>query len=333
MLKKYDVCAIGNAIVDYEIEVTDDFFDKNGIEKGLMTLVGEDRQRVVLEAAKEKIRKRQGGGSAANTIVGMSDLGGKGFYTCKVANDEDGAFYIDELHKAGVNTNLNPDNLSRGITGKCLVMITPDAERTMNTYLGITANLSVNELVHEVIKNSNYVYLEGALVSSEKGYQAMLEAKKTAQGSGTKTSLTFWDPAMVKYFNNQMKGIVGDGVDLLFCNIEEANLYTGTSDLEEAKEALKGIAKEFVITLGEKGSLIYDGAEFIEIASFPTKAVDTTGAGDMFAGAFLYGINNGFNHAKAGKLASAASSVIVSKYGPRFEKGQAEEVLRKFNPS
>ncbi|MBC6425575.1 MAG: adenosine kinase [Ekhidna sp.] len=329
MSKKYDVCAIGNAIVDYEIEVTDNFFDENGIEKGLMTLVDEERQRTVLGAAKEKIRKKQGGGSAANTIVGMSALGGKGFYTCKVADDEDGAFYIDELNKAGVDTNLNPNNLFRGITGKCLVMITPDAERTMNTYLGVTSDLSVDDLVPEVIKNSNYVYLEGALVSSETGYQVALEAKKIARESGVKTSLTFWDPAMVKYFNDRMKEIVGGGIDLLFCNIEEAKLYTGGSGLEDVKKALKGIAKEFAVTLGAEGSLVYDGSEFIEIAPFPAKAVDTTGAGDIFAGAFLYGINNGLSHAEAGKLASAASSAIVSKYGPRLEDGQAKEILGK----
>jgi len=329
MTKKYDVCAIGNAMVDYEIEVSDDFFAANDVEKGLMTLVDEERQQLVLAAASEKIRKKQGGGSAANTIVGMSALGGKGFYTCRVADDEDGAFYIKELNSAGVDTNLDPNNLFEGITGKCLVMITPDAERTMNTFLGVTADLSVTELVPEAIKNSNYVYLEGALVSSETGYQAILEAKKIATEEGVKTSLTFWDPAMVKYFNDQMKGIVGDGVDLLFCNIEEAKLYTGLDDFGEVKEALKSIAKEFAITLGEKGSLIYDGTHFIEIPPVATQAVDSTGAGDMFAGAFLYGINNGLSHGKAGRLASAASSAIVSKYGPRFEKGQAQEILRK----
>lgn len=327
MNKKYDVCAIGNAMVDYEIEVTDEFFESNGVEKGLMTLVDEERQKTVLNASAEKIKKRQGGGSAANTIVGMSDLGGKGFYTCKVADDADGAFYVEELNRAGVDTNLDPHNLYEGITGKCLVMITPDAERTMNTFLGVTADLSVNELVEEAIKNSNYVYLEGALVSSKTGYEAILEAKRIARENGVKTSLTFWDSAMVKYFNDQMKGIVGDGVDLLFCNIEEARLYTSLDDIEDVREALKGIAKEFVVTLGEDGSLIWDGLNFIEIAPVPTKAIDTTGAGDMFAGAFLYGINNGLSHEKAGKLASATSSAIVSKYGPRFEKGQAKKIL------
>lgn len=329
MNKKYDVCAIGNAMVDYEIEVPESFFETHGVEKGLMTLVDEERQNTVLQAAQIKVKKKQGGGSAANTIVGMAAFGGKGFYTCKVAADADGEFYIEELSHAGVDTNLNPQKLFDGVTGKCLVMISPDAERTMNTFLGVTADLSVKELVPDVIKNANYVYLEGALVSSETGYEAIREAKKIAQASGVKTSLTFWDPAMVKYFNGQMKGIVGEGVDLLFCNEEEAKLYTETASLNEAKEALKSIASVFAITLGEKGSLVYDGAQFIEIAPFATQPVDTTGAGDMFAGAFLYGINNGYSHEAAGKIASAASSAIVGKFGPRLEPGMVEAILKK----
>ncbi|MEM6737755.1 MAG: adenosine kinase [Bacteroidota bacterium] len=329
MSKKYDVCAIGNALVDYEIEVKDQFFTENEIEKGLMTLVEEERQSILLQAAKGMIKKKQGGGSAANTIVGMSDLGGKGFYTCKVANDEDGAFFISELNRAGIDTNLNEKDLFKGVTGKCLVMITPDAERTMNTYLGVTTELSSKEIVPEAIKSANYIYLEGALISSETGLEAMKEAKRIAKANGVKISLTFWDPSMVKYFHKRMVEIVGDGIDLLFCNIEEAQLYTGADSLEECKEALKKIAKEFVITLGEKGSLVYDGKKITEIDPFPTKAVDSTGAGDMFAGAFLYGINHGLGHQKSGILASASSSAIVSKFGPRFEDGQAQQILNK----
>ena len=329
MSKKYDGCAIGNAVVDYEIEVEDLFFEENEVEKGLMTLVEEEQQDQLLKAAAGKITKKQGGGSAANTIVGMSDLGGKGYYTCKVADDEDGNFFVSELDKAGIDTNLNGKPLFQGITGKCLVMITPDAERTMNTFLGITSDFSTKELSEDAIRDSNYLFIEGFLVSSPTGLVAMKEAKKMAEKHGTKTSLTFSDPSMVKYFGDQMKEVVGDGVDLLFCNIEEAELFTGATGLEEAKEALKKYARQFVITLSDKGSVVFDSSEFIEIAPFPTKAVDSTGAGDMFAGAFLYGINHGLGHEKSGTLASLASSAIVSKFGPRFEPGQAEEILSK----
>lgn len=327
MSKKYDVCAIGNALVDYEIEVNNEFFVSNGVEKGVMTLVEEDRQAELLEKVAGKIKKKQGGGSAANSIFGLAQFGGKGFYTCKVASDEDGSFFIDELVGNGIDTNLDPKNLLDGTTGKCLVMVTPDAERTMNTYLGITSDLSQNELNVEAIANSSYVFLEGFLVSSPTGIVAMKEAKRIAEEKGTKVSLTFSDPAMVKYFKDQMHDVVGDGVDLLFCNEEEAMLFTDTDNLDSAKEALKKYAKQFAITLGSSGATIYNGSDFINIKPFPISAVDTTGAGDMFAGAFLYAINHGYSHEKAGSLASAASSAIVGQYGPRLENEKATAIL------
>ncbi|WP_420316711.1 adenosine kinase [Ekhidna sp.] len=329
MNKKYDVCAIGNALVDYEIEVKDQFFSDHDVEKGLMTLVEEDRQAELLEAVQGDIKKKQGGGSAANTIFGLAEFGGKGFYTCKVADDSDGLLYVNDLIKAGIETNLNPDSLYNGTTGKCLVMITPDAERTMNTYLGITTDFSKNELNAEAIVNANYLFMEGFLVSSPTGLEAMKEAKRIAQENGTKVSLTFSDPSMVKYFNDQMKEVVGDGVDLLFCNIHEAELFAGVEGIEAAKDAIKSIAKEFVITKGKDGAVVFDGTDYHEIEPFPTKAVDATGAGDMFAGAFLYGINHGHSHAEAGRLASAASSAVVSKFGPRLNKNHVQEVLSK----
>ncbi|WP_421764205.1 adenosine kinase [Ekhidna sp.] len=327
MSKKYDVCAIGNALVDYEIEVKDQFFAENEVEKGLMTLVDEERQSVLLKEVAGAVKKKQGGGSAANTIFGLAEFGGKGYYTCKVADDEDGTLYTSDLENAGIDTNLDPQNLNKGTTGKCLVMVTPDAERTMNTFLGITTDFSKNELNEEAIKNSKYLFMEGFLVSSPTGLEAMKEAKRIARENGVKVSMTFSDPSMVKYFNDQMKDIVGDGVDLLFCNIEEAELFAGVEGMDAAKEAISKVAKEFVITKGKDGALVYDGAAYHEIQPFPTKAVDATGAGDMFAGAFLYGINNGLSHAEAGKLASAASSAVVSKYGPRLNKNHIQSIL------
>ncbi|SNS96736.1 Sugar or nucleoside kinase, ribokinase family [Ekhidna lutea] len=326
MSKKYDVCAIGNALVDYEIEVADQFFSDHKVEKGLMTLVDEERQSELVDSVEGKIKKKQGGGSAANTIFGLAELGGKGFYTCKVADDSDGILYTNDLIKAGIDSNLDPNNLYQGTTGKCLVMITPDAERTMNTYLGITADFSVNELQEEAIKNSTYLFMEGFLVSSPTGLEAMKKAKELAQKHGVKVSLTFSDPSMVKYFGDQMKEVVGDGVDLLFCNIEEAELFTGVNGEEEVKKAISKVAREFVITKGKDGAVAFDGNSYHEIEPFPTKAIDATGAGDMFAGAFLYGINHGLSHAQAGKLASAASSAVVSKFGPRLNQNHIKEI-------
>ena len=325
--RKYDVYAVGNAVVDYEIKVEDEFLQEHNVEKGLMTLVDEDRQSELLEAANRHITKKQGGGSAANSIVSVSQFGGKAFYSCKVANDDDGQFFIKDLEENGIDTNLSGQRLEDGVTGKCLVMISPNAERTMNTFLGITTNLSVEELREEALADSEYLFIEGYLVSSDTGREAMKAAKKLAEEHGVKTCLTFSDPAMVKYFGEQMKDVVGSGLDLLFCNEEEATLYTGASDLHEAREMLKDIAKHFVITQGENGAIIWDGQTFIDIEPYPVDAVDTTGAGDMFSGAFLYGITHGRSYAGAGKLASLASSTVVGQYGPRLEYHQLQDIL------
>lgn len=327
MTKKYDVYGIGNAIVDIVTEVDLDFFTRNEIEKGVMTLVDEKRQHLLIKAIDMKKSRMSSGGSAANTMIGVSQFGGTSFYSCLVANDEMGKFFLEDLSRNGVDTNLKFEKCPEGITGKCLVMTSPDAERTMNTFLGISSNLAPQHLDEEAIKNSSYLYLEGYLVTSSNGLEAMKEAKKVAERNNVRTTLTFSDPSMVKYFSKQMEEIVGASVDMLFCNEEEAMIYTGTDNLHDAREKLKGVAKHFVITLGANGALIYDGDTFISIEPYKVKALDTNGAGDMFAGAFLFGITHGHSYAEAGKLASLASSRVVTQFGPRLEPQQVKKVL------
>lgn len=319
-MKKYQVCAIGNAMVDYELEVTDELLSDHNVEKGFMTLVEEDRQKELFDALGGHIKKKQGGGSAANTMSTFSKLGGSGYYTCKVANDEDGQFYIQELINDGLDTNLDPSQLEEGNTGKCLVMVTKDAERTMNTFLGITSNLSEENLSEDSIKNAEYIYLEGALVTSETGIIALKKAKEIAEANNVKVALTFFDPAIVKYFGDQMSDLVGDYIDLIFCNEEEAMLFTAKENLEEAIDALKQKASQVAITQGENGATLINGDERVSIDPHKIVPVDSTGAGDSFAGAFLYGICNDLNLERSGKLASLVSANVVAKYGPRLEK-------------
>jgi sugar/nucleoside kinase (ribokinase family) len=327
MSKKYDVYGIGNALVDIVTEVDHDFFAKNGIEKGVMTLVDEKRQRQLISAIDMKNSKMSCGGSAANTMIGVSQFGGKSYYSCLVAKDDLGKFFLQDLKRNGVDTNLTPETCPQGITGKVLVMTTPDAERTMNTFLGISSHLSPVHLDEDALANSAYVYLEGYLVTSPTGLECMKKAKKEAERNNVKTALTFSDPSMVKYFPNQMHEIIGASVDLLFCNEEEAMIHTGTDTIERAREKLKDIAKHFVITLGANGAMIYDGDTFINIEPYKVKAIDTNGAGDMFAGAFLFGVTHGHSYAEAGKLASLASSRVVTQFGPRLEPRQVQKVL------
>jgi sugar/nucleoside kinase (ribokinase family) len=323
----YDVYGIGNALVDTEFEVEDSFFTDHKVEKGLMTLVDDVRQEYLVKQISSERVKKQSGGSAANTVIAVNQFGGNSFYSCKVANDDYGHFYMNDLKESGVHSNLHGNQLPEGITGKCLVMVTPDADRTMNTFLGISSSLDASVLHEEALAKSKILYLEGYLVTSDQGVDAMIQAKALAEKYGVQTSITLSDPSIVEFFKANFDKVIGDGVDLLFCNEDEALKYTGTSNLLEAREKMKYVAKRFAITLGKNGVMIFDGDTFIDIESFPVTAIDTNGAGDMFAGAFLYAITHGHTYAQAGKIASLAASKVVSKFGPRLDPHQAKKIL------
>lgn len=331
-MKKYHVYGMGNALVDSEFEVTDDLFSKEKIQKGIMTLVDGKSHDNVLDALTRdhELKKKAGGGSAANSMFALSQFGGQAFYSCKVSNDEYGDFYLQELGENNIHTNLDKNNREQGVTGKCLVMVSPDAERTMLSYLGISETLSVNEVDEGAVKDSEYLYVEGYLSTSDSARAAYIHARDIAKANGVKIAFTFSDPSMVQFFRGALEEMIGDdGVDLLFANEEEAMLWTEKDSVKGAAEALKSVAKQFVITLGAEGALVFDGENFIEIAPNKVKAIDTNGAGDMFSGAYLYAITAGHDHATAGKLASLASATVVSNFGPRLTTEQHQEVLKK----
>ena len=325
----YDIYGIGAALVDTEIEVTDQDLKEFGIKKGIMTLVDEKRQHELMEMLQGHLvaSKRASGGSAANSIIAASYFGAKTFYSCKVANDENGRFYLNDLQSAGVNIHLN-NGSDPGITGKCLVLITDDAERTMNTFLGISETLSIDDIDEDALKASNYVYIEGYLVTSETGRAAANRLKKLAQQNNIKTSLSLSDPAIVEFFHSGLAEVIGDGVDILFCNEAEAISFTKSESLEQAAQTLKQFARTYAITRGAKGALLFDGEQTIHIDSHPIRALDSNGAGDMFAGAFLYSVAMGNSFSEAGKLASKAASVVVSQYGPRLAAEQHQQILQ-----
>lgn len=327
-MKTYDVYGIGNALVDKEFEVDDSFFAEAGIEKGFMTLIEADRQQAILDllSLRHPLKKRAGGGSAANTLYAVSQFGGSAYYACKVANDETGDFYVSELGNHNIRTNLGAER-EAGTTGRCLVMVTPDAERTMLTHLGISSEVSERDVEEEIVKSSRYVYIEGYLVTSDSARQAAKKLKLCAERFGVKTAMTFSDPAMVEYFRDGINEVLGHGVDLLFCNEKEASIWSGERDFAAACEKIKQVARQFVITRGARGALLFDGEFYIEVAPHPVKAIDTNGAGDMFSGAFLYGITHGMSFAESGKLASLASATVVTSFGPRLDPEQHLQVL------
>ena len=329
-MKQYDVYGIGNALVDKEFEVDDQFFLDAGIEKGFMTLIDQEKQQSLLDLLTERygLKKRAGGGSAANSMFALSQFGARVFYSCKVANDEAGHFYMKELGEHNIETNLGLER-PEGTTGRCLVMVTPDAERTMLTSLGISETVSIDELHLDAVGQSRYVYVEGYLVTSPSAKSAVLDLKRHAREAGVKFAMTFSDPAMVEYFRDGVNEFIGEGVDLLFCNEKEAMLWSGTDTLEAACEALTGKAKQFAVTLGAKGAKLFDGERYIDVAPHHVRAVDSNGAGDMFSGAFLYGLSKGYDFETSGKIASLASSLVVSQFGPRLSPAQHQEVLER----
>ncbi len=326
MGKTYDVYGIGNALVDLEFEVSLATLETLKVEKGVMTLVDELRHGELLVDLRVPPKKKASGGSAANTIVAVSQFGGKSFYSCKVASDEFGAFYLADLLECGVDTNLQHQSREDGITGKCIVFVTPDADRTMNTFLGITANFSTAELVPAALQDSQYLYIEGYLVSSPTGREAAIAARDLARTAGTRVALSLSDPNMVRFFREGLVEIIGEGLDLLFANETEACEMAGTTDLQAAIADLKQYSHTLAITRGPAGSLICDGEQVFEIAPVPVKAVDTVGAGDMYAGALLYGLTQGWSYPEAGAFASRAAAKVVSQFGPRLPQ-QAVQTL------
>jgi sugar/nucleoside kinase (ribokinase family) len=328
-MKKYHVYGIGAALVDTEIEVTDQELASMGVDKGLMTLVDESRQHELLKHLEGHLvhASKASGGSAANSIIAASYFGARAFYSCKVANDDNGHFYLNDIKAAGVDSNFHHDR-EHGITGKCLVLITPDAERSMNTFLGISETLSTEQINAQAIADSEYVYLEGYLVTSPTGKAAAIETRKIAEQHNVKTAISLSDPGMVEFFKNGLKEMIGDGVDLLFCNEAEAKGWAACESLDDAIGALKKIANTFAITLGNKGAVVFDGHQLISIDAHSVEAVDTNGAGDMFAGAFLYAITQGQDFETAGKLASRAAAEVVSDWGPRLQPEKHQQLLK-----
>jgi sugar/nucleoside kinase (ribokinase family) len=241
-----------------------------------------------------------------------------------------GQIFARDLHDSGVNSSLDFKPLPTGVTGKCLVFVTPDADRTMNTYLGVSAELDSSDIDIEAVKQSETIYIEGYLASSENTRDAAIEARKIAEQREIKTSLTLSDPNMVKFFRDSITAMIGDKVDLLFANEDEAKELAETDNFDQAVQLFKQLARSFAITRGKQGALLFDGLGLIEINPNPVQAIDTLGAGDMFAGAFLYGLSQGMSFQQSGDLASLASAKIVTQFGPRLETAQTRALLESF---
>jgi len=330
-VKPYAAYAIGAALVDTEIQVTDDQLQAMNIEKGMMTLVDQARQAEMLTELSDHLvgASHASGGSAGNSMIATALMGAPTYMSCKVAQDDDGDIYLADLEHSGVAHGLN-DQRKEGVTGKCIVLITPDAERSLNTHLGISETLSTEEVDEAAIRDSEWVYLEGYLVTSPTGHAAALKTKALADKHGVRTAVSFSDPGMVKFFRDNMAARVEGGVDLVFCNEVEALEWGQCDDMEDALTAIKQVAKRFVVTLGADGAITWDGETLHRVAAHPVEAVNTNGAGDMFAGAFLYALSRGESDLRATEYATLAAGEVVKYFGPRLNRDACLTLRRQF---
>ena len=323
----YHLYAIGNALVDTEYEVSDALLSRMGVSKRHMTLIDAGQRSALLAHVQGLHTRRTGGGSAGNTVVALAQLGGKAFYSCRVADDELGAFYTRDLLANGVATNLTHARAHPGQTGSCMVLVTPDAERTMCTFLGATSQLDRQALHPQDIARSRVYYMEGYLAASPTGLEAALEGLAVARAHGVQTALTLSDVSMIRFCRAGLQAMAADGLDFLFANEEEAQVWCDTTDLQQILPQLQKLARTVCLTRGPQGCIVLHGDDMANVPAVPTQPVDTNGAGDMFAGAFLYGITHGMPHTTAAALANRAAAAVVAQHGNRLTAAQLQAIL------
>jgi hypothetical protein len=313
----FDVLGVGNALVDIQARVHDSLLHELGFTKGIMTLVDDTLQASVLGKLDGRPLHRCAGGSAANTVVAMADLGGSAAYVGKVGNDEVGRFFLKEMRGIGVTIDVEPAPVP---TGTCAVLITDDAQRTMLTNLGASAMLTEDDIHETLIQRAKYVYIEGYLLTGKTTRAAAYRAMELAKRNGVKVALTASDPFLIEHIRDEIWDLITGPVDLFFCNELEARSLTGENNPIACAAKIHEHAENVALTLGDKGSIVMHGGEAFPIEGVRIDPVDTTGAGDMYAGALLYGITSGMNWRQAGHLASHAAARIVQQMGARLER-------------
>jgi len=325
--KSTDVIAIGNAIVDIIGRCDDAFLERHNAQKGHMHLIDAEVMAALYADMGPGIETS--GGSAANTVVGISSFGGRTAFIGKVADDDFGKIFAHDIKAAGVDFPSKPIANGRP-TSKSLILVTPDGERTMNTYLGISVDLDNGEVDPDAIAGAKIVYLEGYLFDQPEAKQAFSEAVSHAQKSGTKVALSLSDGFCVDRHRDEFRKLVKDGVDVLFANESEIKSLYQTDDFDEAVRSVVDETHLAALTRGGSGSVVVTDEGLIQIPVMPQPAgvVDTTGAGDLYAAGFLYGLSSGRSYEISGKLGSLAAGEVISHLGARPEQS-LEELAKK----
>ena len=330
--------AIGNALVDHEYVLSDAALEETDLTRGNMTLAGIEEQQQLLayfKLAEIEPSKQAGGGSAANAMYTFASLGGKPFYACRVGDDTQGAFYLKDLHDAGVATS-NKSIHAGGVTGSCVVAVTEDGERTMQTYLGTSSEITADNVDFDALMQADWLYLEGYLAMSESIQPAMTQLRQQAGVHNAKIAVSFADPAVVKFAKEGLLNMLGNKVAVIFCNSEEAKLFTDKKQVKAAARALLDYCQTAVVTDGANGAVIArrsDDESEIEIHDIATPVVanviDTNGAGDNYAGAFLYALSQQYSLPECGRLASEVSAQVIQQFGPRLASQDYRDIAQR----
>ena len=311
----FDVTGVGNAIVDVITSIEEAELAHLGLDKGTMTLIDNEQASKLYQTITNSVETS--GGSAANTMAGIASLGGQCAYFGKVTDDQLGRSFVEDLNKIGVMYPMRPA-VEGPSTARCLVFVTPDAERTMQTYLGVSIYLNADDIDPETIGASKITYLEGYLFDRKEAKEAFIKAAELAHVADRKVALTLSDPFCVERHRKEFKNLIEDHVDLLFANQEEITALYETTSLQQAIGAIANSVEVAAITRGERGSVIVMSDEVVEVSPVPVdNIVDTTGAGDLFAAGMLFGLTHGFDVPEAGRIGSLCAAEIISHYGAR----------------
>ena len=326
MTSKYQVLCMGNAIVDIIARVDDQFLETHDRVKASMMLVDAETSASLYKAMPAAIERS--GGSAGNTAAGIASFGGKAGYIGKVHDDELGAVFRRDIHAAGVGFDTVASE-NGAPTATSIILVTPDSQRTMNTFLGACVELTPDDILADDVENSDVLYVEGYLWDTPSMKASVLKAFELAHGAGKLISLSLSDSFCVDRFRDEFVDLVENQVDIIFANEDEIKALYQTDTFEEAVEKLRPHVKVAALTRSEKGSVIISGDETITVAAFPTTVDDTTGAGDLFASGFLYGYTNDKSLEECAKLGGLAAAEVISHLGARPETSLSDLAAEK----
>ena len=333
---KNDISAIGNALVDTVFKVEHSFITELGLEIDQMTLSSAEEHAPIIDRliASGAETVSDCGGSATNSLVAASSFGAKCFHTCKVADDQDGIRYLNSIKKSGIGHKGNMSSASSIPSGKCLILVTPDAKRTMTTALNVSSLMDENDLDLEQIANSKIFYIEGYMVTSEDNYKVTLKALDHLKDfPDVKIALSLSDPGIVMGFKDKFRELESYGLDYIFGNDDEAKAFVEEEDIDKTFTKLQNKPYISIITLGEKGSVVITKDEVINSPQVKITPIDSNGAGDMFAGSFLYALLQDQDLKSCAEFANYGASKVVETFGPRLTKESYQEVLNNYKKS